>query len=143
MIHYVTKSIRSSMRLLVDRRANGGVVRRDVRVVETHPDHKVDILSIDNDYISVIPLASAGALTTTITGEVIGTMYQQECDDKNKTINYSPQIDYCKNIVEIFILDKCKILMFIRGASPHMQLRPCNDKEWNALPYVMLTSYEE
>ena len=53
--YYVTKSSRSSQHSLVDRGANSRVAGCDVRVIETHPDHKVDIRSIDNYHISAIP----------------------------------------------------------------------------------------
>ena len=62
MTHYVTKSSCSSQHSLVDRGANGGVADSDVRVIETHPDHKVDIRGIDDHQISAIPLVTDGGV---------------------------------------------------------------------------------
>ena len=70
---------------------------------------------------------------------------------RKKTINYSPQIEYYKNIVDdhsikagggqhITTLDKHKIPMSIRGSLPYMSLRPHTNKEWSTLPRVILTS---
>ena len=39
---------RSSQRLLVDRRTNGGVSGNDVREIAHHPDKKLDIRGVDN-----------------------------------------------------------------------------------------------
>ena len=78
----------------MDRGANGGVAGSDARVIDTYPDHNVDIRGIDNYQISAIPLETAGGVTSTITGEVIAIMHQHAHHDKNKTINSSPQIEY-------------------------------------------------
>ena len=43
VIYHVSKSSRSSLYSLVDRGVNGGIIRSDVRVVETCPDRKVEI----------------------------------------------------------------------------------------------------
>ena len=64
------------MHSLVDRGDNGGVTRRDVRVIETHPNCKVDIRGIYNHQISSIPLVTEGGMTAPITGEVIVIMHQ-------------------------------------------------------------------
>ena len=53
------KSSRSSLHSLVDRVDNSGVAGRHVRVIETHPDHKVDIRGIDNYEITAIPLVNS------------------------------------------------------------------------------------
>ena len=68
MIYCVTTSSFSSMYSLVGRGANDGIAGRDVRVIETHTDHKVDIRGVDNHEIATIPLVTAGGLTSTITG---------------------------------------------------------------------------
>ena len=86
----MTKSSLYSLHSLAYREANGGVEGRDVRVIETHPDHKVDIRSIDNHQISIIPLVNAGGVTTTTTGEVIVIMHQPLCHSKTKTIHSHP-----------------------------------------------------
>ena len=87
------KSIRSSLHSLVDRGANGGVVGIDVRVIKTYPDRKVNIQS------HAITLVAAGGATTNIIVEDIAIMHQYACHGKNKTINYSPQIEHYKNTV--------------------------------------------
>ena len=61
-----TKSIRTSLHSLVDRRDNGGTLGRYGRVIETHPESKVDIRGIDNHHISAMPLATTGGVTTMI-----------------------------------------------------------------------------
>ena len=130
---------------------NGGVAGSDSRVIETHPDLKVDIRGIDNHQISDIPLVTAGGVTTNVTGEVIVIMHQHVHHSKNKTIYSSCQIKHYKNIVDdrplkvgggqhITTLDKYKIHMSIRGALPYMTLHPYTDKEWSNLPQVILTS---
>ena len=43
-----TKSGRSSVRSISDRRSNGRVVGSDARVIETYPDFKIDIRGIGN-----------------------------------------------------------------------------------------------
>ena len=47
----------------------------DARVIETHPDRKVDIRGIDNHEITAIALVTAVGVTSTITGEVIVIMH--------------------------------------------------------------------
>ena len=71
----------------MDRRANSGVARSDVRVVETNPDRKVDMRGIDNHEITAIPLVAVGGVTSTITGEVILIMHQCAYNGKNKAIH--------------------------------------------------------
>ena len=86
--HHVTyeekESIRYSQNSLVDRRANGKVEGRDVRVIETNPDRKVDIRGVENHQISAIPLVTAVGVTTTTTGEVIVIMHQHPHHGKKK-----------------------------------------------------------
>ena len=89
VIYYVTKLSRSSLYSLVDRGDNGGVSGSDVRVIETFPEHKVDIRGVDKYQISSIPLVNAEILTTNITGEVIVIMHQHACHGKNKIIHSS------------------------------------------------------
>ena len=89
-----------------------------MRVIETHPNRKVDIRGADNHQISSIPLVTAGGVTATITSKVIVIMHQCECHGKNKAIHSSPQIENYKNIVEdlsINTLDKHKKPAYIRG----------------------------
>ena len=45
--YYVTRSSRSSQRSLVDRGDNSGIAGSEVRVIETYPEHKVEIRGID------------------------------------------------------------------------------------------------
>ena len=134
----------------MDRGANGRVAGSDARVIETHPNCKVDIRSIDNHEITAI-FATAGVATSTITGEVILIRHQHADHGKNKNIHSSPQIEHCKSIVDdrsikvgggqcIATLDKYKIPISIQGALPCMPLRPCTDKEWETLPHVVLAS---
>ena len=135
----------------MDRGDNGIVSVRDVRVVETNPNRKVGIRGIDNHHASVIPLATGGGVTATMTDEIIVIMHQCPCHGRNKINNSSPQIEYYKKIVDdhyikvggfqhISTLDKHKTHMSIRRVSPYMPLHPCADKEWSALPHVMLIS---
>ena len=88
MTYSVTKSSRSSHHSLIHRGANGEVLGRDVRVIENHPDSKVDIRGIDNCQISAITLVTDGVVTTSIKNEVIVSMHQWACHGKNKTINF-------------------------------------------------------
>ena len=55
-----------------------------MRVIEIHPDRKVDIRGIDNHEITAIPLVTAGGVTSTITGEVIVIMHQYAYHGKKK-----------------------------------------------------------
>ena len=96
----MTKSSRSSLCSLVDRVANGGIKGSDVRVIENHPDRKVDICGVDNHQISAILLVTVGGVTITITGEVTVIMHQHVCHGKNKPIHSSPQIELHKSIVD-------------------------------------------
>ena len=75
MTYYVTKSGHSSQHVLVDRRAHGRVVGKDVRLIITYPDRKVDTSRVDNHQIFDIPLVNAGGVITSITGEVIVIMH--------------------------------------------------------------------
>ena len=126
MTNCVSKSSHSSQHSLVDRRSNGGVVDRNLRVIETHPDRNLDIHGVDKHQISFIPLVTTGGVTTTIKEEVIEIMHQCAYHVKNKPMHYSPQIEHYKNIVDdlsikvcgrqhIATLDKYKIHMSIRG----------------------------
>ena len=56
---YITKSSLSSLHSLVDRGSNSGVAGRDARVIETHPDFKIDIRGIDDHEINEIHLVTA------------------------------------------------------------------------------------
>ena len=78
-------------------------------------------------------------------------MHQHAHRGKNKTAHSSPQIEHYKKIVDycsikvgggqqITTLDKYKIPVSIGGELPCMPLRPYTDKEWNALPHVILAS---
>ena len=73
----------------MDRGANGGVAGSDAKVIETHPDHNVDIRGIDNHEITDIPPVTSGEVTSTIKGEFIVIMNQHECHNKNKSISSS------------------------------------------------------
>ena len=152
---YITKSSRSSLRSLVDRGVNDGVndgvSGSDARVIETRPDHKVDIRGVDNHEITAMPLVTAGGVTSTITGKVIVIVNQHAHHGKNKTIHSSPQIEHYKNIADdrsikvgsaqhITTLDKHEIHTSILGALPYIPLRTYTEKEWDTLPHVILTS---
>ena len=128
-----------------------GVAESDVRVIYTNPDRKVDICGICNHEITVMPLVTTEGVTSTITGEVIAIMHQHAWHGKNKTIYSLPQMEHCKNIVDdcsirvgggqhISTLDKFKIPMSIRGASPYMPFSPCTNEECEKLPHVIFTS---
>ena len=99
MTYCVTKSSRSGQHSLVDRGANGEVAGSDLRLIENHPDRKVDICGIENYQISAIPLVTTAGLTTTIIGEGMLIMQQHSCHGKNKIMHSSHQTKYCKNIV--------------------------------------------
>ena len=60
VMHCITKSSCSSLYSLVHRVANGTVARSDVRFIETRPDSKVFIRSMDDHELTVIPLVTAG-----------------------------------------------------------------------------------
>ena len=107
LIYYVTKSIRSSLYSLVDRRDNGGVAGSYVIVFDNHPDRKVEIYGIDNHNITSIPLVTAEVVTSTIKGEVIVMMNQHAHYGKNKTIHSSPQIENYKNIADALSIKVC------------------------------------
>ena len=96
----ITTLSRSSLHSLLDRGANGGVTGSDARVIETHPDRKVDIHGIDNHELTAKPLVTAGGVRSTIAGEVILIMHQYAYHGKNKTIHSSSQVEHCKNIVD-------------------------------------------
>ena len=57
---------------LIDRGANGGIAGNDVRII-SKTDRSVDIQGIDNHRINVIPIVTAGGVTTTQKGPVIAT----------------------------------------------------------------------
>ena len=100
VIYCVTKPSLSSIQSLVDREANRGVARCDMRFIETHADRKVYIRGTDSHEITAIPLVTTGGLISATIGEVIVIMHQNECHSKNKTTTSSPQIKYYKNIVD-------------------------------------------
>ena len=60
----------------MDRGANGRIAGSDARVIETHPDYKVDIHDIDIHEITAILLLTAGGVTSNVTGKVIIIMHQ-------------------------------------------------------------------
>ena len=135
----------------VDRGANGGAAGNDVRVIEKHPDKTCNIKGIDNHEVPSMPIATAGGVASTISGEVALIMHQYAYHPKCATIHSSAQIEHYKNVVDdrsikvgggqhITTLDGYEIPMSIRSALPYAPLRPCTDAEWETLPHVILTS---
>ena len=80
--------------------ANGGVIGNAVRVIAKYPDMTADTRGTDNHETYSIHLATAGGVTLTTSGEVIVFMYQDVHHEKNKSIHYSHQIEYCNNKVD-------------------------------------------
>ena len=143
----ITKSSHSSLHLLVYRGDNGGVSGSDTRVIETYPDHKVDVYITWNNETTSIPLVSTEGLTSIVTVEAMLIIHQCAYHSKNHS---SHQIECHKNIADdrsikvgsgqnIYNLDECNIYIYIRGALPYMSLRPCTDKKWVTVSHVMLT----
>ena len=74
IVYYLSKVSHSSVHLLVDRRANGGVAENDVRVIAKHTDSTVDIRGTCNHKIVSIPLVTTVNVTLTLSGEFIMIM---------------------------------------------------------------------
>ena len=56
--------------------ANGGISESNIRVIEIHPDRKVDTRGVDNHKITAIPLVTVGGVTSTISDEVMMIVHQ-------------------------------------------------------------------
>ena len=108
----------------MDRGANAGLVRNDVRVTAKHPYMTEDIRGIDNHGLTSIPLVTTGDVVLSTSHEVIMIIQQCACNGKNKNIHLFPQIEHCKNNVDnrsiklgsgqhMTILDNCKVPMSI------------------------------
>ena len=122
-----------------------------MRVIEKHPDKTCNMKGIDNYEVPSMPIATAGGVTSTISGEVMLIMHQYAYHPKCATIHSSAQIEHYKNVVDdrsikvgggqhITTLDGYKIPISIRSDLPHMPLRPWTDAEWETSPHVILTS---
>ena len=57
---HVSETSCSTLHSLVDRRVNDDAVENDTRVIEQHPNRKVDIRGIDNYEIASSPLVTVG-----------------------------------------------------------------------------------
>ena len=73
--YQLSQTNRSSLHSLVDREANGGAAGNDVRVIEKHPDKTSNTKGIDNHEVPSMPIATAGGVTSTNSGEVMLIMH--------------------------------------------------------------------
>jgi hypothetical protein len=80
---------------LVDRGANGGVARNDVRVI-FKTNHIVDIKGIDNHCCTNINIGTVGGVIHTNKGPVIGIMHQYALLNKGSSIHSPCQLSGTK-----------------------------------------------
>jgi hypothetical protein len=136
---------------LIDRGANGGLAREDVRIIE-QSERTADVSGIKDHTIRGLSIVTAAGVVTTHLGPICVIMHQYAYHGKGKTIHSSVQIENHGNDVNdkslkvkggkqcITTLDGYAIPLQIRGGLAYMDMYPPSDDELNDLPYVVLTS---
>ena len=84
---------------MVDWSDNGGFSWEDVTFINKYPHRHVNVLGIDNNEISTIPVATVGSLYHTQVGPVIIIVHQYVYNRKGKTTHSSVHIEWYKNVV--------------------------------------------
>ena len=84
---------------LVDRGANGGLARSDMRVI--HKTHrKINIQGIDNHEVTGLDVVTAATLLNTSQGKVIGIFNEYAYLGKGSSIHSSGQLEWFKTNVD-------------------------------------------
>ena len=153
-LYCFSRNITKTRGALVDRGANGGLAGDDVRIISKSL-RTVNVQGIDNHQCTNIPIVTAGAVTRSQHGPVIIIMNQYAYIAGGKTIHSSGQMEAFKNDVNdksikvsggtqcITTPDDHAFPLNIKSGLPYMNIRPYTDDEWNTLPHVILTSYDE
>ncbi len=81
---------------LVDRGANGGVARTNVRLIFV-TGRQVDVLGLDKHHIVDIPIVTAGGVMDTKRGPVVAIMHQYVYTGKGTTIHSCGQLEWYNN----------------------------------------------
>jgi hypothetical protein len=132
---------------LIDRGANGGIARTDVRVI-FKTGRMVDIRGIDNHRCTNIDIGTVGGVVHTQEGYVIAICLTEQ----GSNIHSPCQLVWYKNDVNdksihvpgglrrIQTLDGYIIPLSIEDGLARLQIRPYTDHEWDTLPHVIFTS---
>lgn len=135
---------------LVDRGANGGVAGSDVRLV-SWTLHRVNVTGIQNHQMPNLKVGTFGGVTKTQRGHVVLILNQYAYSGEGKTIHSSGQLEWYKNKVDdrsthvgghqhIKTNDGYLLPLNIVDGLPYLRIRPFTDREYEALPHVIMTS---
>ena len=148
--HSVSRSKRGS---LLNRGANGGILGNDARVYLQHT-REVDVTGIDNHELNSLKIVDASAKVITQHGPAIVILRQYAYHGIGRTIHSAGQIEHYKNRVDdrsmktggtqcIRTLDGYIIPLDVINGLPYMKMAPHTDKEWDALPHIILTAGDQ
>ena len=139
---------------LVDRGANGGLARSDMRVIyKTH--RKINISGIDNHEVTGLDVVTAATLLNTSLGKVIGIFNEYAYLGKGSSIHSSGQLEWFKTLVDensikfggtqlITTLDGYSVPLLIRdGLAFATSLGRPTDQDMDTYPHVFFTSPDE
>jgi hypothetical protein len=137
---------------LIDQGANGGIAGNDCQVIEINnqPHRYVNVEGIDGHVMERRRLITAGVVTHSNHGPVILIMHQYAHSGKCHSIHSSPQLEWNGIDVDnksarvggkqrLGTFDGFSIPINIRRGLPYINMRPHADREWEALPHVLLT----
>ena len=94
-VHYTIANIGCNLGALIDGGANGGLAGANVRVLETIPHMRVDILGITDNTMESLPIVQCAALVDMVDkGKVILIMSQYAKHDHGQTIHSKNQLEH-------------------------------------------------
>jgi hypothetical protein len=105
------------------------------------------VQGIDNHQIVDIPIATAGVVRRPKRGEVIIFLHQYAYTGKGKTIHFSGQLEWYKQVVDDSLsrlagssISRLWMAMFYLLTSKVVYIMSrCGNQEWDLLPHVVLT----
>ena len=139
---------------LVDRGANGGLARSDMRVIH-RTYHKINIQGIDNHEVTGLDVVTAATLLNTSQGKVIGIFNKYAYLGKGSSIHSSGQLEWFKTNVDeksvkvggtqlITTLDGYSVPLLIKdGMAYATSLGRPTDQDMDTYPHVFFTSPDE
>ena len=138
---------------LVDRGANGSIAGNDVRILRKL-QREVDVTGIDNHELNALRIVDAAAKTQSQHGEIIIIIHQCAYHGRGQTIISAGQVEHYMNKVDDRSIkvggSQCIIthegyvlpLDVINGLA-YLKISTYTDREWGALPHVILTAGQE
>jgi len=148
--------VSSGCTVLADRGANGFVVGKEMRTIDTGvllP--KVNIRAFDKHEQRDVQLVTAGGVVQTHRGPAIAIVHHGAHMPEHNTIMSCGQMEYHGLDVNdksakirggkqrIMTKEGYIILMDFRDGLPYINMRPYTDKEWDELPHIHLVNPSE